>query len=232
MTVLQRETLLTQLEQATSSFTAVLRDADLSARISACPDYDLAGLASHLGGIHLWATEALASSESPGRPSAGPRERDALVSWYDGAARSLLAALDATDPGARCFTFGPPSTAVFWLRRQAHEATVHLWDAQAAVGEPDPLDPMLSADGVDEVLTVFLPRQVLLGRTPPVEQAVALTSTDTGRRWIVGDGEPTAQVQGPAASLLLLLWKRTSLDNPRLRVEGAPGPTLAAAITP
>lgn len=232
MTVLQGETLLAQLERATSAFTALLRDADLSVPIAACPDYDLAGLASHLAGMHVWATEALSSPEPPGRPPAGPREREALVSWYDGTARALLAALRRTEPDRACFTFGPPSTAAFWLRRQAHEATVHLWDAQAAVGEPDALDPLLAADGVDEVLTVFLPRQVLLGRTAPVDQAVALSATETGRRWIVGDGEPTAHVQGPAASLLLLLWKRTSLDDPRLRVEGAPGPTLSAALTP
>lgn len=232
MTAPDRSALLAQLARATSAFSALLARAPLSAPVPACPGYDLAGLASHLGGVHLWATQALTSTEAPARPPAGPQERDALVDWYDGTARDLLAALRATDPATPCFTFGPPGTAGFWVRRQAHEATVHLWDAQAAVGEPEPLDPALSSDGVDEVLTVFLPRQVALGRTPRVEQPVALTATDTGAGWVVGDGEPTSHVQGPAASLLLLLWKRTSLEDRALQVDGDPSPTLALALTP
>lgn len=235
MTEMSRDALLRELERRTAGFGSLLRQADLSARIAACPDFDLTGLAHHLGGIHVWATRALASSDPPPRPPAGPVERSALVDWYAGAARALLDALRTTDPAAPCFTFGPPRTTAFWLRRQVHETTVHLWDAQSALGDPEPLDPKLSADGVDEVLSVFLPRQVDLGRTPPVARSVGLEATDTGGRWLVGDGDggdPVATVRGPAASLLLLLWKRTAVADPALTVDGDPTPTLSLALTP
>jgi uncharacterized protein (TIGR03083 family) len=227
-----REALLSDLAGSTSEFTALLRAADLSTRIRSCPGFDLAGLASHLGGIHVWATAALVSKEPPPRPPVGPTERLALVDWYAASARGLLEALRTTDPTSACFTFGPPGTAAFWLRRQGHETRLHLWDAQASLGAPEPLDPDLAADGVAEVLSVFVPRQVQLGRTPPVERAVALHATDTADRWLLGAGAPVGTVSGPAASLLLLLWKRTSLDDPALRTEGDPAPTLAAALTP
>src|SRR5687767_13674239 len=121
MTPPSRELLLGHLERGTGAFATLLREGDLTARITACPDYDLAALASHLGGIHVWATGALASSEPPPRPPTGPAERAALVDWYAGSARGLLDALRTTDPSTACFTFGPPSTAAFWLRRQVHE---------------------------------------------------------------------------------------------------------------
>lgn len=231
MTV-SRESLLASLERSTEGFSAVLRDGDLAARVPSCPGYDLADLASHLGGIHRWGTQALQSTEPPPRPSTGPRERAPLVAWYADAAAELLTALRATEPDTACFTFGPPRTAAFWLRRQAHETAVHLWDAQSAAGAPDPLDPQLADDGVAEVLTVFLPRQISLDRIPPVECPVALVATDTGGQWLLGDGVPTARVGGPAEALLLLLWKRTSLDDPRLCVDGDPTATLSAALTP
>ena len=227
-----RDVLLTALDRSTGAFSRLLQEQDLTTRIASCPDFDLAALASHLGGVHLWATAALASQDPPPRPPAGPTERADLVDWYAEAAGGLLRALAATDPATPCFTFGEPHTAAFWLRRQVHETVVHLWDAQSAVGAPGPLDPALAADGIAEVLTVFVPRQVALGRTPPVTRPVALVATDTGDAWLVGEGDPLATVRGPAASLLLLLWKRTSLDDPALEVDGDPAPTLAAALTP
>lgn len=232
MVQVSRNTLLDALERDTRAFAVLLREHDLATRIATCPDFDLAGLASHLGGIHLWGTACLAASEPPPRPPSGPGERDPLVTWYVGAARRLLDALRATNPATPCVTFGEPHTAAFWVRRQAHETAMHLWDAQSAVAVPEPLDPTLAADGVAEVLTVFVPRQVALGRTAPVTRPIALEATDTGDTWTVGAGDPVATVRGPAASLLLLLWKRTSLNNPALQVDGDPAPTFAADLTP
>ena len=230
MTDLSRDRLLEELRRSTGDVTQVLRAGDLAARVPACPGFDLADLAVHLGNVHRWATAALRTTEPPTLPTDGPASGEPLADWYAGTARALLDALQVTDPDTPCFTFGPPRTAAFWLRRQVHETAIHLFDAWSAVGSASDLDAQLAADGIDEVLIVFLPRQVALGRTPAVEQPVALHAIDTGGTWVVGDGAPVATVRGPAYALLLLLWKRTSLDE--LQVEGDPRATLSQALTP
>jgi MDMPI C-terminal domain len=87
---------------------------------------------------------------------------------------------------------------------------------------------------------VFVPRQVRLGRLAPGPQVVelvtsagvrAVLSPDAARRSAV----PTASVTGPAEALLLLLWGRTGLDDPRLHVRGTrrdAEQVLAAPLTP
>ena len=53
--------------------------------------------------------------------------------------------------------------------------------------------------------------------------------------WALGGaGDPDATVSGPAAAVLLLLWHRVGLDDPRLTVAGsraAADAVLAAALS-
>ncbi len=46
--------------------------------------------------------------------------------------------------------------ASFWARRRAHEAALHLADAQLAAGRDVDLGPEVAADGVDEWLSHWL----------------------------------------------------------------------------
>jgi hypothetical protein len=111
--------------------------------------------------------------------------------------------------------------AASWARRQAHELAVHRMDLEAAAGRPhEPLDVDLAEDGVDELLTVVVPRWA---HTEPLRGAaatVAVTSRGTGRGWTVAldrgtvdvrphaaDGADAA-VEGAPADLLLHLWGR------------------------
>ena len=99
-------------------------------------------------------------------------------------------------------------------------------DAQAAAGAPGPIDPALALDGVDEVVTVFFPRQVRLGRIPALARSLALVAQGDERRWVLaGDGTEglslaDAEVRGPAEALYLLLWGRVGLGDPRLALSG------------
>ena len=64
-------------------------------------------------------------------------------------------------------------TAASWARRQAHEHLVHRMDLEAAAGVPHaPVDTALADDGVDELLTVILPRWA---HTEPLTSADAAT---------------------------------------------------------
>ena len=76
----------------------------------------------------------------------------------------------------------------FIQRRMAQESAVHRWDAELAVGAPNPIDADLAVDGVDEFLTLFLPaeEESLAG---PIDR-VRLETTDRDAGWTVtvGDG--------------------------------------------
>jgi hypothetical protein len=136
------------------------------------------------------------------------------------------------------------------------ETAVHLWDAEGALGTPGPVEEELAADGVDEVVRMFFPRQVRLGRTEPLRRALAvevvsarasaqeLVAGDGGPlTWVLaGDGTrpelpppPEAMVSGPAEAVLLVLWGRLPLTDPRVVVTGdlaVAREVLAAGITP
>jgi len=119
----------------------------------------------------------------------------------------------AADPSTPAWTFAPAGNVAFWQRRQCHENSVHRWDLATALGETPALDAELAADGVAEVVEVFMPRQVVRGRMTPPTESVRLVATDTGGEWAVGPGEPLASLSGPAAALLLALWQRRPVDG-------------------
>ncbi len=146
-----------------------------------------------------------------------------ITAWYTEHARALIEAIDSTSPHDPVWTFGPPPHRVtFWSRRQTNEAAIHLWDARAAVGHDFDLDPILAADGIDEVVTMFYPRQVRLGRTGPLTRSIEVhcPGGSVAGPWLIGPGPAEATVSGSASDVLLLLWKRRHLDDPRLTVEG------------
>jgi hypothetical protein len=135
----------------------------------------------------------------------------------------LVATLRTTPPTAPAWHMSPTAekVAASWVRRQAHELLVHRMDLEVAAGVPHaPVDPFLAEDGVDEVITVVLPRWA---HTEPLADAaatVAVTATDTGRCWSVRidrgrvtvrrrpTGSEDAHLQGASTALLLRLWGR------------------------
>ena len=218
--LLGRDDLLTRLRAATRDFAAVLAAGDLAAPVPGCPGWDLRALGDHVGNVHRWVTVAVEQGH-PNTPGVVPPPgRDDLVAWYAATARELVLTLEATAPDAACWTLAEPRTAAFWVRRQVHETVLHGWDAQESQGVPDPIDEVVAADGVDEVLTMFLPRQVRKGRMAELDRAVALEASDTGMRWQVGPGTPVGTVTASTADLLLLLWRRRRSDHPGYLVDG------------
>lgn len=222
--------LLGALASSTVAFGQLLGCSDLDRRVTSCPDWRVLDLAHHLGNIHRWALAATLTDSPPALPGDAPGP-SAVQDWYADSAAALVDRLSSADPTQPCWHFGaPPRHVGWWVRRQAHEAAVHLWDAQAALGTGVPLDPALAADGVEEVLDVLVPRQVRMERIPPLTAAVRLTATDTPLDRVLGEGEPVATLTGTASDLLLALWRRVPLE--RLTVEGDPSPVLSARLVP
>jgi uncharacterized protein (TIGR03083 family) len=229
------------LRRSVEEFQRLLSATDLAAPVPSCPSWTVDDLVRHVCGIYRWVGRALGVSGTAGAPAAGA-DRGSLVDWYRTCAAELQETLRSTDPDQTVPTFDDrPGPAAFWSRRQAHETAVHLWDLGTAGGRDLGYDEDLALDGIDEVVTMFFPRQVALGRIPPLDTALALAPVGQDRRWVLaGDGTTRTEaastaLSGPAGVLVLALWGRCGVDDPRLRVQGDPvaaAAVLAAGIVP
>jgi hypothetical protein len=73
---------------------------------------------------------------------ARPKEPAAAARWLPEGARLVLTAVDATGADIAVWTtLGTPRPAHWWLRRLAHEATVHRADALLALDRPVTIEP-------------------------------------------------------------------------------------------
>lgn len=192
--------------------------------VPTCPAWTVADLVEHTGWVHRHKAERVRRGgtqpptmqywEQPKPP------RDTLLEWYREGLADLVEVLGATDPQAPAYSWAGDHRVAFWQRRMAQETLVHRFDAEAAVDRFTPIDPVLAADGVDEFLTVFVPRNDEPYEGP--RGAIVLASRDTGDRWTVAPGDELrvavggidgdATVELPAADLLMVLWRRRPLD--------------------
>lgn len=194
--------------------------------VPSCPGWTVADLAVHLGVVHRWAAQAVATNaterprnakESYGVDPALP----ALADWYAEAASALLDVFAAADLDSPVWTFGDDPTVRFWVRRQANETLVHRWDAQTALGGDavDPIDAAHASDAVDELLVSLLPRRTPAPSDGDGPRTFHFHRTDGPGEWFVtlgGDGYRATRahekgdvaVRGSAADLMLFLWHR------------------------
>lgn len=207
------------------------------APVPSCPGWLVRDLLQHTGRVHRWAR--LIVAEARPRPPRfeealpeGPPSDERLIDWFREGCERLADALEGASPDLRCWTFRdePPARA-FWARRQAHETSIHRVDAELAAGmDPRGFAPAFAADGIDELLTMFILRP---GRNPsaPRVMTLAVEASDAGRGWTVAFGpdeaagrrgaeEADCTVSGPASGLYTFLWNRTPTEE--IGVEGDP----------
>ena len=216
-------------------FAAVLERADLAAPVAACPGWDIARLAEHLGQIHRWANFCAVNGRAPSE-----REATALESfepagaaeWMRAGAAVLATTLRAIDPAAPTWhPFPVAQVAGFWPRRQAHETAVHRWDAERAVGRPADVDPTLASDGIDEYFEIVIPRLVerklialpggsLHVHCTDVPGEWLVSADDSGYQMIRAHQKGDAALRGPAEAILLRLWGRRSSRSDEMSPVG------------
>src|SRR3954467_12716185 len=199
--------------------------AGLATRVPWVPAWSARDLVVHLGNVHRWATAIVTAGHADGPPPV-PAERPAdaeLLDWYAAGLATLVTTLRTTPPEAPAWHMSPaaPKVAAEWARRQAHELAVHRMDLEAAAGGPHaPLDPAPADDGVDELLSIVVPRWAHTEPLVSADAVVAVTNTDTGRQWEVRvvrgtveiapehSGAAGATLTGAGTQLLLHLWGR------------------------
>ncbi|WP_448612456.1 maleylpyruvate isomerase family mycothiol-dependent enzyme [Geodermatophilus sp. URMC 60] len=230
--------MLSVLAQETAQVERLVRDADLTAPVASCPGWTVYDLVIHLGAVHRWAAAATRTPRDGRVPD--PEEPQGLddtvlARWYASSAAELVEAL-SIDPDRSCWTLAEPRSVGFWRRRQLHETAVHRWDLEQALGRPALIDAEVALDGIDEVLTVMLPRQVRLRRVKESSRWVRLRVGGQHRVLASSasrDPQPVATVAADAATVLLLLWGRLGLDS--VSVDGDRGAleeVLRGALTP
>lgn len=200
--------------------------------VPTCPGWSVRDLVTHLGGVHRWAAGIVARGLTTAGGDdeaffAAPADDDALLSWFVEGAGALAGTLRAAPDDLRAFVFlkNAPPAKVFWARRQAHETTVHRIDAQAARLGRMPstaeagIPTALAVDGLDELLTGFVPRRSSRLRTDEPFRTV-IAATDAPVAWTVSvsadppvvvegvDPSAHSRVTGTAAALYLGLWNR------------------------
>jgi uncharacterized protein (TIGR03083 family) len=232
------------LDAESLSFAAAIGQAKATARVPTCPEWQASDLLWHLGEVQdFWATilvegmtdHAQVEQIGPDRPD----DWDGLMRFFDSARLKLVSALSAvTDDSTPAWTWSTDQTVGFIRRRQAHEALIHRVDAELVADRRTPMSPILSADGVDEVLRVMYGGAPAWGIFSPDGRTIRLDATDVNRSWRVALGrfsgddpdsgpvdeadirvlddagsDASAQMSGTAADLDCWLWHRPSIGD-------------------
>ncbi len=190
----------------------------------------------HTGWVFRYVTAVLGST--PDKP---PSRRDIpeppigepVLEWFAESAALLTAKLDSVDLETVVPTFTGPQPAAWWIRRVAHETAMHRWDAESAIRSPQPIDPGLARDGVDEVLETFAPTRLNFDTLAGNGEVMHLHATDIDDgewlitlgpneiSWTTGHAKGDVAARGPVADLLLTMWSR--LPPSRLELFGDAG---------
>ncbi len=211
-------------------------DGDLGRPVPTCPEWTFRQLATHVGRGHRWAAQIVATRATapiPTREVADgklPEDPARHAQWLNAGADQVIEAVTAAG-SEPVWTMTGMRPASFWARRRAHEAAVHLADAQLAAGRDVALAPEDAADAVDEWLALAAARTNLRGDG----QSLHFHATDPGLagtgEWLVtrtpsgvtvghGHAKADVAVRGPAASLLLVLTRRLPSSDPAVETLG------------
>ena len=209
---------------------------NLGSRVPGCPDWDVRALIQHAGDVlYVWGTIAEEQRRERGPidiPDA-PDDEEGLLTWFESSARRTHDILRAADPATPVWTWAPRKEIGFIQRRMPHELSIHGWDARSAVSDrPDPIDPVIAADGIDEYFDTFCAAYLEEGaKGPDTAGTLHLHQTDGDGEWFVTYGpqgvefnhehaKGDAAVRGTASDLLLMLWRRIPTDSGGLQVHG------------
>ena len=203
---------------------------NFAARIPSCPEWSMNELLVHLGEVHrFWNEMAGRALTDPGdSENHDPAEGTDLIDWFNEGSALLVNTLAGADLERPMWSWSLLKKVGFVPRRMAQETAMHRWDAQNAVGDPSGIDSELAADGIDELMFLWLPAMAPL--MDPPKTSVHIHTTDTDGEWLVVlDEEPVvtrehakgdAALRGPASDVLLYLWRR--IDASTLTIHGDP----------
>lgn len=212
---------------------ASVKPEHLAASLPHIEGWTVHSVIGHTGWICRYVDLALAADPDspPARASVPEPPAGADVfAWFNEARSIIGARIDAADPDSMHPSWAGPWSAAQWIRRLANEASMHRWDAFAAVASPEPIDARLAADGVEEVLDLFAPHRLLFDELDAAGMTMHLHATDLdhgewtvsftedGLTWERTHAKGDVAARGPISDLLLMLWSR--IPPSRLQLFG------------
>ncbi|MFI9787122.1 maleylpyruvate isomerase N-terminal domain-containing protein [Kitasatospora sp. NPDC051984] len=216
--------LLNQIDEHSAMLRHAIATApDPHATVPSCPDWQLPDLLAHLTVVQRFWTAAVTAG--PGfvpiriKPDTDLSPEQALAASAE-ATSALLKALREAGPRRPCWTWwqeadAPQDTGAA-ARHQVQEAAVHAYDAQLAVGTPQPVAPAVAIDGIDEFLALSWgtatdwqhgPARIRLRTDDGPSWLAEITAS--GPKRLAPDEDPVAlELTAPASELLLTLHRR------------------------
>jgi uncharacterized protein (TIGR03083 family) len=196
-----------------------------------CPDWDVAALVRHVGGILGWMAEIVTTHErvSPRSLPPPPEPVDEIPDWFEARLARTVAVFESADPNAATWTFSSigDHRAGWWDRRLAVEIGVHRYDAENAVWAPAPLDGEVAAAGIAEFMLEFLPGLLAQADVEGLGGTLHLHATDGDVEWFVDLDARTARPEHRRADTAvrasrsdLLLWLTNRAPLGKLEVLG------------
>lgn len=204
--------------------------------VPSCPAWSVLDLAEHLGTVHQWAdrlVEARAVERIP-RTDMDLHPGPVNAQWLRSGGARLVSTLKSADPDDAMWAWGSDQHVRFWSRRQLHETFVHRIDLELAVGVVPEVEPVIASDAIDELLNNLADA----GRFSPGVRDIRgdgellrFSARDTRTSWVIqllDDGfclsdiraVPNVELSGLAKDLLLVLYRRQTIDEDVVDVEG------------
>ena len=205
-------------------FISAAQVSGLNAPVARCPGWNVGDLVFHVGKVQRWFHYMLETNgaDPKGSPRAAKPETDAnMVEWFREGAEAIenyLAGVSDTEP---VWSFTGGDAGRWAKRRQAQELLVHRFDAELAGGVVSAADATMCADGVDELLTIFVPR---LKEKAQLTGTIHFHCTDTDGEWMLTPqatgievtrehGKGDVALRASAQVLLQVVWRRMSVDE-------------------
>jgi uncharacterized protein (TIGR03083 family) len=199
---------------------------DLTAPIVACPDWTMVDLVRHVLQVHRsWALIVAEQRTGPDWADEPMPDDDALVDEFRVNAHRFAAVLGAADPESPCWTWGPEQNAGFVQRFQVQEVALHRWDAERAVGHPEPIATDGAADAIAQLAELFplMAEGATHSFDVVLDDAAGTVPILTGP-----DRTAAGSITGTASDVLLVLWRRLPLAA--VEVDGDPDAIAAALV--
>lgn len=237
-------------QREAAAFEAAIRHVDGDAPlVPSCPGWSVSDLTLHLGMVHRLVAKVIQDRmpqppnpadhtmydfpttndwpEHDAAPNLGPVPAN-LADWFATGATTVATLFAERDPSDSVWTWWTDQNVGFWQRMQAIEAAVHRWDAENAVGTPNPIDAELATDTVSQTFEVMAPARRFTQQAPPGSgERFRFRQTDGDHTWtvmfdgdavrLVDDGHDV-EIAGTASDLALFLWQRLPADE--LTVDG------------
>lgn len=206
--------------------------------VPSCPGWTVQDLLEHLGTVQRRGIARIGSDTDPtGYDLMLPSESSEMLAWFNSGWSQLYDCFEKKPPEYPTWNWSGKNQTLGWLiRRQAHEAAIHRYDAELArIGLPNvnalkslPIEsipsgfsPQFAKDGIDERLEITIGGRANLNFSLP--GSIHLHATDIDAEWTVtiSDGiinidkshkKADAAIRATASELYLWSWGRLPVE--------------------